>query len=174
MGNRQTQEEGDCAMTIEFILNEQEVITQADANTRLIDILRETFHLLEAKAGCLIGICGACSIIFNGKIIKSCLIPVFQAQGSKIITMEGFAQTDGYQDILKGFEKAGVENCGYCETGKILMVEAILVKNRQPTRNEILLGFGGVRCRCTEPESLVEAVLAAADIRQRRIYGRTA
>ncbi|MDR2534724.1 MAG: aldehyde oxidoreductase [Treponema sp.] len=161
-------------MTIEFILNGEKIITEAHASTRLITILRESYHLKEAKEGCLIGVCGACSVIFNGKVIKSCLLPAFQVQGSEIITIEGFSKTDAYQDILKGFEKAGVENCGYCNTGKILTVETILTKNRQPRRSEILLELSGIRCRCTEPESLIASILATADIRQRRIYGRTA
>ncbi|MDR0567996.1 MAG: aldehyde oxidoreductase [Spirochaetaceae bacterium] len=162
-------------MTLEFTLNGEAVMTEAQANTRLIDIVRgRPFSLTGAKTGCLIGVCGACSVIFNGKVIKSCLIPAFRVQGSDIITIEGFAKTGEYQDILGGFEKAGVEPCGYCNTGKILIAQAILAKNRQPTRNDILPKLGGIRCRCTEPESLIEAVLAAADIRQRRIYGRTA
>lgn len=162
-------------MTIGFTLNGEGVIIQSDANARLVDILRGYFHLLGAKSGCLIGVCGACSVFLNGKdIVKSCLIPAFRVQGSAITTIEGFSQTPEYQDILKGFERAGVENCGYCDTGKILTVESILAKNRQPTRHEILLEFRGIRCRCTEPVRLVEGVLAAADLRQRRIYGRTA
>lgn len=161
-------------MTLEFILNGEDVVIQAEAKARFIDVLRGSFHLLGAKSSCLIGVCGACSIIFNGNVIKSCLLPTFRVQESEIITIEGFSKTDAYQDIIQGFEKAGVENCGYCDTGKILTVETILAKNRQPTRHEILLGFRGIKCRCTEPISLVEAVLATADIRQRRIYGRTA
>jgi carbon-monoxide dehydrogenase small subunit len=161
-------------MTIAFTLNGEDVMIQSDTNIRLIDLLRGYFHLLGAKSGCLIGVCGACSVFFNGNVIKSCLIPAFRVHGSTVITIEGFSKTPEYQDILKGFEKAGVENCGYCDTGKILTVETILTKNHQPSRNEILLGFSGIKCRCTEPVRLIEAVLAAADIRQRRIYGRSA
>jgi carbon-monoxide dehydrogenase small subunit len=174
MGNRKVQGKGDRGMTIEFTLNGEDAVIQTEPNSRFIDLLRGTFHLLGAKSNCLIGICGTCSIIFNGNVIKSCLLPAFRVHESEIITIEGFSKTDAYQDIIKGFEKAGVENCGYCDTGKILTIETILTKNRQPTRNEILLGFRGIQCRCTEPVSLVEAVLATADIRQRRIYGRTA
>jgi carbon-monoxide dehydrogenase small subunit len=162
-------------MTLEFTLNGETVMTETNAGARLIDILRSPpFLLLGAKAGCLIGVCGVCSVIFNGKVNKSCLIPAFRAQESDIVTIEGFSKTDEYQDILNGFEKAGVETCGYCTTGKILTVQTILAKNRQPARNDILPNLGGIRCRCTEPESLIAAVLAAADIRQRRIYGRSA
>ena len=160
-------------MNISFKLNGKEVITKTTISVRLIDILRGTFHLLGAKSGCLIGVCGSCTVVFNGKVTKSCLIPAFRVQGSEIITIESFSETDNCKDIIKGFEKAGVENCGYCNAGKIFITETILAKNRQPARSEILSGFSGTHCRCTDPEKLIAAVLAAADIRQRRIYGRT-
>jgi carbon-monoxide dehydrogenase small subunit len=144
----------------------------ANADTRLVTILRENFALTGAKRGCLAGICGACSVIFNGDVVKACLIPAFRARGGEIVTIEGFADTGEYQDICQGFERAGVQNCGYCDAGKILTVETLLVKNPHPSRADILSGFNGIRCRCTEPDSLIEGVLVAASIRQRRLYGR--
>jgi carbon-monoxide dehydrogenase small subunit len=161
-------------MTIGFILNGEDVVVRAEADTRLINILRGHFGLVGAKSGCLAGKCGACSIIFNGEVIKSCLIPAFRVRGSEIITIEGFSQTDEYQDILSGFLKAGLETCGFCRTGKIFAAAALLEQKNQLSREEILLGFDGIRCRCTDPETLVDAVGAAAEIRQRRLYGRSA
>jgi carbon-monoxide dehydrogenase small subunit len=112
-------------------------------------------------------------VIFNGKVVPSCLIPAFRIRNSEIITIEGFSQNDEYQDILEGFLRAGVENCGYCDAGKILAVETLLERNLRPSREEILAAFNGIKCRCTEPESLIEGVLAAVEIRQRRLYGRS-
>jgi len=160
-------------MGLAFTLNGKKVMTQANVNSRLIDILRGTFKLIGAKSACLIGVCGACTIVFNGRVTKSCLIPAFQVQGSDVITIESFSETESCQDIINGFEKAGIENCGYCNVGKIFIAEAILAKNSQPSREDILSAFSGIRCRCTEEESLISAVLTAADVRQRRIYGRT-
>jgi carbon-monoxide dehydrogenase small subunit len=161
-------------MTLGFILNGEDVVVKADADRRLIDILRNHFKLLGAKAGCLSGVCGGCSVIFNGKVVPSCLIPAFRIRGSEIITIEGFSQTNEYQDIREGFSRSGVENCGYCDAGKILVVETLLGRNLRPTRDEILLAFRGIKCRCTEPDSLVAGVLATSEIRQRRLYGRSA
>jgi carbon-monoxide dehydrogenase small subunit len=161
-------------MTVGFILNGEDVIIHVDANIRLTHILRKEFSLIGAKAGCLCGRCGACSVIFNGDVVKSCLIPAFRVHGSEIITIEGFSQDNGYKDIIAGFSQAGVETCGYCETGKILAVEALLSKNPRPSRREILRGFQGLKCRCTEPESLINAVSIIADKRQKRLYGRSA
>ncbi|MDR2068984.1 MAG: aldehyde oxidoreductase [Spirochaetaceae bacterium] len=161
-------------MTIGFILNGEDVTIRTEADIRLLNILRDTFKLFGAKCGCLTGICGACSVIFNGNVVPSCLIPAFRIRGCEIITIEGFSQNDEYQDILMGFSQAGVENCGYCDAGKILAVEALLEKIPRPSKTDIIAAFSGIRCRCTDPIRLVEGVLLTADIRQRRLYGRSA
>lgn len=160
-------------MTIGFILNGEDVVVQTSLDKRLVDLLRENFRLLGAKAGCRVGRCGSCSVIFNGKVVPSCLISAFRVRGGEVITIEGFAQTDEYQDIFNGFSRAGVENCGYCDSAKILATEALLERNPRPERQEILEAFNGVVCRCTVPRILADGVAAAADIRQRRLYGRT-
>jgi carbon-monoxide dehydrogenase small subunit len=160
-------------VTIRFILNGEDVVVSAEANRRLVSILREHFSLVKTKSGCLSGACGACSVIFNGEVSPSCLIPAFRVQGSEIITLEGFSQTDEYQDIVAGFSVAGVENCGYCDAGKILAAEILLEKTTRPDREEFYSAFSGVRCRCTEPERLYSGILSAIEIRRRRIYGRS-
>jgi carbon-monoxide dehydrogenase small subunit len=161
-------------VTIGFILNGEDVVVRAEADTRLINILRGHFGLLGAKAGCLAGKCGACSVIFNGEVAKACLIPAFRIRESEVITIEGFSQTDEYQDIITGFLKTGLETCEFCLTGKVLSAEALLERKSRPRREDILAAFDGVRCRCTNPENLVEALTAIAEIRQRRLYGRSA
>jgi carbon-monoxide dehydrogenase small subunit len=161
-------------MTVKFILNGEDVAVRTEADGRLLDILRGSFKLLGTKTGCLSGRCGACFVILNNNVIPSCLVPAFRVRNTEIVTIEGFAQTDEYQDIVTGFARAGVECCGYCDNGKILAASALLDRISRPSREDILAAFTGIRCRCTEPESLVEGVLAAADIRQRRFYGRGA
>ena len=161
-------------MTIGFILNGEDVVARSEASVRLIDILRGSFGLLGAKSGCLTGKCGACSVIFNGSVSPACLIPAFKIRGSEIITIEGFSQTDEYQDIMTGFVRANLENCGCCLAGKILSTEALLERIPLPSKEEILSAFSGIKCRCTDSEKLVEAVNIIANIRERRLYGRTA
>jgi carbon-monoxide dehydrogenase small subunit len=161
-------------MTIGFILNGEDVVVRSEADIRLINILRNHFGLLGTKAGCLAGKCGACSVIFNGEVTKACLIPAFRIRESEVITIEGFSQTDEYQDIITGFLKTGLETCTFCRTGKVLSTEALLERTNRPSREDILAAFDGVRCRCTNPENLVEAVTTIAEIRQRRLYGRSA
>jgi carbon-monoxide dehydrogenase small subunit len=158
-------------MTLIFILNGEDVSVDSDAENRLVEILRTNFKLLGTKADCYSGYCGGCSVIFNGDVVKSCLIPAFKIRGSEIITIEGYSQTDEYRDIIQGFSDTGLETCGFCTTGKILSIEALLGKNERPRREEILNAFHGAKCRCTEPEELIQAVLAAAEHRRRRLYG---
>ncbi|MDR1412090.1 MAG: 2Fe-2S iron-sulfur cluster binding domain-containing protein [Spirochaetaceae bacterium] len=161
-------------MIVKFVLNGDDVTLNTDADTRLIDILRNSFGLVGAKNGCLSGSCGACFVLFNGKAASSCIIPAFRLRGSEIITIEGFIQYNEYQDIASGFAQARVEFCGFCDTGRVFVTEALLEKKPRPSREEILDAFSGIKCRCTEPESLVSGVLAAAEFRQRRLYGRGA
>jgi carbon-monoxide dehydrogenase small subunit len=161
-------------MIIKFILNGDDVTIRTDADTRLIEILRKSFSLMGAKMGCLSGNCGVCFVLFNGKAAPSCIIPAFSLRNSEIITIEGFTQTDEYRDIASGFAQAHADFCGFCNTGKIFAAEALLEQKLRPNRAEILAAFSGIKCRCTEPESLIAGVQAAAEARQRRLYGRSA
>jgi len=159
-------------MTVNFILNGEDVIFRGEAGARLIDILRGSFGLFGAKSGCLSGQCGACSVLYNGQVSPACLIPAFKIRGSEVITIEGFSQTIEYQEIVDGFAESHVGNCGYCEAGKILCTEALLDRTPNPAKEDILRAFSGIKCRCTNVERLVKAVNIIAGIRERRLYGR--
>jgi carbon-monoxide dehydrogenase small subunit len=161
-------------MTINFILNGEDVSAQAEAGGRLIDILRKNFGLKGAKSNCHEGQCGSCTVIFNGQVSLACLIPAFKVTNSEIITIEGFSQTIEYQEITEGFKQADLFNCAYCLPAKILCTEALLDRIPNPQRNDILMGFKGIKCRCTIVEDLIKAIGIIADIRQRRLYGRSA
>ncbi|MCL2214226.1 MAG: 2Fe-2S iron-sulfur cluster-binding protein [Treponema sp.] len=160
-------------MTVNFILNGEDVVFSGEAGVRLIDILRGNFNLFGAKPGCLCGQCGACSVIINNLVSPACLIPAFKIQGSEIITIEGFSQTIEYQEIISIFEEEHLGNCGYCEAGKILCIEALLDRIPSPSVNQILAGFSGIKCRCTNTEKLLRTVNSIAQIRRRRLYGRS-
>ncbi|MCL2809450.1 MAG: 2Fe-2S iron-sulfur cluster-binding protein [Treponema sp.] len=160
-------------MTINFILNGEDVVFQGETGVRLIDILRGHFGLFGSKPGCLAGQCGACSVIFNGQVSPACLIPAFKIRGREVITIEGFSQTIEYQEIIAAFIDEHLGNCGYCEAGKVLCTEALLDKIPAPTKEEILMGFSGIKCRCTNVERLIKAVNSIAVTRSRRLYGRS-
>ena len=160
-------------MTMSFILNGEDVEVDSGMENRLVNILRDSFNLLGTKTGCFSGTCGTCSIIFNGNVVKSCLIPAYKIRNCEIITIEGFSQTNEYNDIILGFSETGLENCNFCRTSKILATEVLLSRNMQPSKNEILSAFQGIRCRCTEPEELVLGVISVCEFRRRRLYGRS-
>ena len=159
-------------MNIGFILNGEDVVVRCGAMVRLIDILRSDFGLMGTKAGCLAGKCGLCTVIFNGSVSLACLIPAFRLQKSEVITIEGFSLTDEYQDIESGFGEVGLDDCEYCRTGKTLLAGALLGRGKRPPREEIFRTVDGIRCRCTDPERLVEAIEKALETRMRRLYGR--
>jgi len=162
-------------MTVNFILNGEDVVFTGEAGVRLIDILRGNFSLFGAKQGCLSGQCGACAVIFNNLVSPACLIPAFKVQGSEIITIEGFSKSYSaeYQEIISIFAEEHLGNCGYCESGKILCTEALLDRFPSPSTSQILAGFSGIKCRCTNIEKLIKAVNNIAQVRRRRTYGRS-
>ncbi|MDR2768491.1 MAG: aldehyde oxidoreductase [Treponema sp.] len=161
-------------MTIRFILNGDDVELQTEANAPLIYLLRSRFSLASAKCGCMRGNCGVCSVIYNGSVCPACLIPAFKVRGGEVITFEGFSQTLEYQDLESGFARSGVELCGYCNAGKYLAAEVLLEQSIRPEKDDFLRAFRGIRCRCTDTESLYAGIVAAGELRQRRIYGRIA
>ena len=160
-------------MNIGFILNGEDVMIRSEANVRLIDILRENFGLLGAKNGCLSGKCGCCAVFFNSRVSHACLIPAFALQGSEVITIEGFSQTEEYADIVNGFNQAKLETCAFCEAGRILNAGALLDRIKRPSRAQILYAFNSIKCRCTDPDALVLGIEKAIEIRHRRLYGRS-
>jgi carbon-monoxide dehydrogenase small subunit len=159
-------------MTLSFILNGDDVNLQAEAGERLVNILRDDLQLCGTKTGCFSGCCGSCLVFMNNRLTPSCMIPAFRVRGAEIVTIEGFAQTEECQDIIQGFDDAGMVACEHCRSGKILIAESLLSKNPEPLPEEILSAYSGLRCVCTETKSLVKAVLKAAERRQRRLYER--
>jgi carbon-monoxide dehydrogenase small subunit len=159
-------------MTISFILNGEDVSAQVRSVDRLSDILHDQFGLLGVKSDCRCGRCGRCLVFLDGRLVPSCIIPAFKARSREIITLEGFSQTEEYQDIFQAFRDAGVETCGFCEGAKIMAAAALLERKARPTSSEILEFMSAVPCRCTDPDSLVRAVTTAVDYKARRLYRR--
>jgi carbon-monoxide dehydrogenase small subunit len=156
-------------MKLRFSLNGVSASIDVEPGERLSTILRDRFHLKGTKCGCHQGRCGTCSVIWNGAVTASCLIPAFRLSGTKVITIEGFVKTNNYKDIENGFAQVPVITCGYCDSVKILTAESLLVKSGELNREDILSAFTGIRCTCTNPAALVDGVLAAAKERKARL-----
>lgn len=147
---------------IHFILNGSPVDAECKATARLLDILREDFELTGVKCGCGEGECGACAVLIDGALRNSCMVAVGSIEGSSVMTIEGYRDTDKFAVMEKAFAKAGAVQCGFCTPGMIMAAEALLSKNPNPSEEEIKEGLSGNLCRCTGYNMIVEAVAAAA------------
>jgi aerobic carbon-monoxide dehydrogenase small subunit len=129
---------------------------------RLLDVVREELALTGTKEGCGEGECGSCSILMDGVLVNSCLIPVLQAAGSSIITIEGLANDGRLHPLQKAFLECGAAQCGICTPGMILAAVHLLEKIPQPSLEEIREGLSGNLCRCTGYLQIFDAVARAA------------
>ena len=128
---------------------------------RLLDVLREQLHLTGTKEGCGEGECGACSVVLNGEIVNSCLVPVAQAAGATIKTIEGVASGDQLHRVQKSFVEFGGAQCGICTPGMVLAAIDLLERNPNPSGTEIRTGLAGNLCRCTGYMKIFESVVRA-------------
>lgn len=129
---------------------------------RLLDVLREELGLTGTKEGCGEGECGSCSVLLNGVLVNSCLVPVLQANGVNIITIEGLAKDARLHPLQQAFIACGAAQCGICTPGMILAAVHLLDRIPQPTLEEIREGLSGNLCRCTGYLQIFEAVARAA------------
>ncbi|HEY4363654.1 MAG TPA: (2Fe-2S)-binding protein [Bryobacteraceae bacterium] len=129
---------------------------------RLLDVLREEMDCTGVKEGCGEGECGACSVLLDGELVNSCLIPVLQGEDSTIVTIEGLAPSDSLHKIQHAFLDCGGAQCGICTPGMILATAALLERHPQPTPDQIREGLAGNLCRCTGYMRIFEAVEQAA------------
>jgi carbon-monoxide dehydrogenase small subunit len=148
---------------IELTVNDEEREFLVPPGTTLLNALRDQLGLTAAKRGCEQGTCGTCTCLLDGDAVMSCLVPVETVQGARITTLEGVAQPDGtlaptQQAFLDGF----ATQCGFCTAGMIMAAEALLERNPDPSRDDVIRAISGNVCRCTGYESIVAAILDAA------------
>jgi aerobic carbon-monoxide dehydrogenase small subunit len=153
---------------ISFTVNGQRATVHAYPMERLLDVLREQVNLTGVKEGCGEGECGSCSILMNGVLVNSCLVPILQANEADIVTIEGLASQDRLHVLQQAFLDCGGAQCGICTPGMILAAFHLLSKNPQPSREEIGEALSGNLCRCTGYTQIFESVAEAA----RRSTGR--
>jgi len=129
---------------------------------RLLDVLRYELQLTGTKEGCGEGECGACSVLLNGELVNSCLVPVLQAEGATIGTIEGLAGASGLHPVQQAFLKCGGAQCGICTPGMVMATVHLLGHTPAPTMEQVREGLGGNLCRCTGYTRIFDAVLEAA------------
>jgi len=150
-------------MKIRFTVNGRQVERETDAQTRLLDLLREDLALTGTKEGCGEGECGACTVLIDGRAVNSCLVLAPQVDGKSVLTIEGLAKGAALHPIQQAFVEKGGVQCGFCTPGFIMSTVALLQENPSPTDEEILSALEGNLCRCTGYTKIVEAVRAAAE-----------
>jgi len=130
---------------------------------RLLDVIREEMHLTGTKEGCGEGECGACSILLNGAIVNSCLVPAIDADGADIRTIEGVADGSRLSAVQSAFLECGGAQCGICTPGMVMAATALLEKHPHPSAAEIREGLAGNLCRCTGYQKIFSAVVRACE-----------
>jgi|SRR5215469_6367083 len=153
-------------MIVEFEINGGLRRVEVSPMKRLLDVIREDIKLTGTKEGCGEGECGACSIILDGKLVNSCLIPVCQVSGSRITTVEGLAGDGRLDPVQQAMLECGGTQCGMCTPGILIAARFLLDVNVTPTREDIKEGIAGNLCRCTGYVKIIEAIERAALLRQ--------
>jgi carbon-monoxide dehydrogenase small subunit len=142
-------------------VNDQQRTLTAYPMERLLDVLREQMRLTGTKEGCGEGECGACSVMIDGRIVNSCLVPVAQVEGAEIQTIEGIAGADQLHAVQQAFIECGGAQCGICTPGMVLAAVDLLKRNPNPTEADIRNGLAGNLCRCTGYMKIFESVVRA-------------
>jgi carbon-monoxide dehydrogenase small subunit len=156
------------SVTIKTTINGKPISASAEASTSLLEFLRDTLNFKGTKLCCNTGECGACTVIYNGKPINSCVTMAADANGAEITTIEGLANGDALDPVQQAFIDTGAVQCGYCTPGYIISVKALLDRTKSPTAEDIEEAVSGNICRCTGYAKIVDAIQLAAD----RISGR--
>jgi carbon-monoxide dehydrogenase small subunit len=148
--------------SIEITVNGEKRRVEVAPMKRLLDVLREDLHLTGTKEGCGEGECGSCSVRMNGELVNSCLVPVLQAEGACVQTVEGLAQSGKLHPLQEAFLQCGGAQCGICTPGMLMAATQLLANNPHPSMAEIREGLAGNLCRCTGFTRIFESVIAAA------------
>ena len=150
-------------MKIELTVNGEKRSLDTDPLRRLLDVLREDVGLTGTKEGCGEGECGACSALMDGRLVNTCLIPVAQADGTEILTVEGLAASDRGKMLTEAFAETHAVQCGFCTPGMVMAAEAVLRENPKPSEQQIREGLAGNICRCTGYDMIIDGIRLAAE-----------
>ena len=144
-----------------FTVNGHSHTVETPPMARLLDVLRHTLGLTGAKEGCGEGECGACSVILDGLLVNSCLIPIAQAEGARICTVEGLAENGQLHPLQQSFLRHGGAQCGICTPGMLMAAVHLLEREPHPTLPQVQEALSGNLCRCTGYQKIFDAVRLA-------------
>ena len=144
--------------TVEFVVNGKSQRVKTDGRRTLLDVLREDLDLTGTKYGCGEGQCRACTVLMDGKPVRSCLTEISEAAGVRVTTIEGLAVNGDLHLVQEAFVKEGAMQCGYCVPGMVLTTVALLKRHSQPNREQIVEALNGNICRCCGYVNILQAV----------------
>ena len=148
--------------TLRFTLNGKKTEVLIDPTQNLLWVLRNHFGLTGTKFGCGMGFCGACTILIENEPVRSCMLPVGDIAGKKVVTIEGLEKNGKLHPVQKAFVEHDALQCGFCTPGMIISATGLLMKNPSPTRQEIIAGLDDNLCRCGAHIRIIDAVETAA------------
>jgi len=146
-------------------VNGQEVAAEVPSRRTLVDLLRYDLGLTGTKEACGVGVCGACTVLVNGRMVASCILLALQAEGAEVLTVEGVADGDRLHPVQESFIRYGGFQCGICTPGQVIAAKALLDANPSPDEDEIKDWMMGNLCRCTGYYQIVESITEAARAR---------
>jgi len=149
-------------VSIRFTLNGKKTRIQIDPNQTLLWVLRNEFELTGTKYGCGMGFCGSCTVLVDNEVVRSCMVPVSEIAGKKVVTIEGLAKNGNLHPVQKAFMEHDALQCGYCTPGMIMNAVGLLNQNPEPTREQIILGMEDNLCRCGAHVRIIKAVETAS------------
>lgn len=148
--------------TLAVTVNGQSYTAEIEPRMLLVHFLRDVLSLTGTHVGCVVGRCGACTVLWKNKAVKSCLVLAIETHGSEITTIEGLSREDRLHPLQEAFLEADAVECGYCTPGMVMAAWALLRKNPMPSVEEIERAISGNLCRCTGYVNIVKAIQAAA------------
>ena len=151
---------------IDVDVNGERISRTIEPRLSLVDFLRNELQLTGSHVGCEHGVCGACTVLVDGAIVRGCLMLAIQTNGAEVITIEGQSDSGAIIDLQEAFHKRNALQCGFCTPGMLLTSAELLRKNLNPSREEIREYLSGNYCRCTGYEAIVDAVEAVATARR--------
>jgi carbon-monoxide dehydrogenase small subunit len=153
---------------IRLTVNGEEVFESVEPRQTLVDFLRETLALTGSHVGCEHGVCGACTVLLDGVIVRGCLTLAVQCDGSRVDTIEGIADSGAIADLQQAFAARNALQCGFCTPGMLLTAAQLLARRGVPSREQIRAQLSGNYCRCTGYHAIVDAIESAARARASR------
>jgi carbon-monoxide dehydrogenase small subunit len=156
---------GERHFDISLRVNGDEVADRVEARKTLVDFLREDLGLTGSHIGCEHGVCGACSVLVDGDVVRGCLVLAVQCDGAEVATIEGVSDSGVIADLQEAFQKRNALQCGFCTPGMLLGAQALLSRGGVPTREAIRDHISGNYCRCTGYQAIVDAIEAVAQTR---------